>query len=93
MPYKAGDALEAGTIIGRRTFTFNEPQLLEWLEQRMRYWKGERQAVGVSESQTWKCRTCEYSEGCEWLEKKSVEATRRHRQLKAKNRPNKAPPA
>ena len=51
-----------------------------WLETRLlhaaRYWRGEREAVGVDVEEAWKCGRCEFSDVCEWRRRRADECAR-----------------
>lgn len=81
-----GDVLKAeyrdqadGSILGIKTFVYDDGVLQSYLEDEMRWWKGEREAQGVSIEEAYKCRICEFGEGCTWRKAKIDEATQAHR--------------
>ena len=51
-----------------------------WLETRLlhsaRYWRGEREAVGVDIEEAWKCGRCEFVDVCEWRRRRADECAR-----------------
>ena len=51
-----------------------------WVETRLlhsaRYWRGEREAVGVDIEEAWKCGRCEFADVCEWRRRRAVECAR-----------------
>jgi hypothetical protein len=53
---RASPPLAPGDVIGRKLFAYNEGELMTWLRGRLEYWRANREPVGVSEDQTWKCR-------------------------------------
>ncbi|KZT08784.1 uncharacterized protein LAESUDRAFT_697055 [Laetiporus sulphureus 93-53] len=63
-------------ILGHKQFAVDDKMLDEYLDSILQYWHGERPPVGVEIEHTWRCRTCEYRDGCEWLEQKARERRR-----------------
>ncbi|CAK5265654.1 unnamed protein product [Mycena citricolor] len=66
--------VDGNTILGTKEFVFDSPTLNVYVKSAMLWWKGRRKPRGVSESQTRRCFSCEYREGCEWREEKAAEA-------------------
>ncbi|KIV94905.1 hypothetical protein PV10_02626 [Exophiala mesophila] len=54
-------------VIGSKSIIFNPSFLKNYLYDALAFWRGERQPKGVTLSETWKCRVCEFRDGCEWL--------------------------
>ncbi|QDS78073.1 hypothetical protein FKW77_003616 [Venturia effusa] len=84
-----GDILQAefrkqsdGSMIGSKVFPFEEGVLREYIEDGMKWWRGERKARGVDMEDAWKCGSCEFKEGCEWRENKVKEAVEKFRERK-----------
>ncbi|KAE9987690.1 hypothetical protein EG328_001923 [Venturia inaequalis] len=71
-----------GSMIGNKVFPFEDGVLKEYIEDGMRWWRGERQARGVDMEDAWKCGSCEFKEGCEWRENKVKEAVENFRERK-----------
>ncbi|KAK7063634.1 exonuclease V [Favolaschia claudopus] len=72
-------------IIGTKEFVMDDGVLDAYLRNALDWWRGKRPARGVSDSQTGRCFSCEYMDGCEWREKKASEklaATRARRALR-----------
>jgi exonuclease V len=65
---------DTGEIVGSKTFAMDELALKAYVEKEMRWWRGEREAQGVVVEEAFKCRSCEFAEGCEWRLKKVEEA-------------------
>lgn len=65
--------MNQGDLIGTEVFGFDEEELDNFLLKSTQLWRGEREPVGVGLDQTSRCRTCEFEDGCEWLERKSQE--------------------
>lgn len=77
-----------GTVLGSRTFVMDEEGLESYVADEMRWWKGEREARGVDVEEAFKCRICEFAEGCEWRRQKvedAVEKSRLRRSLGKKS--------
>lgn len=69
----------SGAIIGYKTFLHDNNVLQHFLEDGMRWWKGEREARGVCVEEAYKCGGCEFAEECDWRKNKIVEATEIYR--------------
>ncbi|KAI0379253.1 exonuclease V [Hypomontagnella monticulosa] len=68
-----------GRILGVNSFP-NDPGALEgYLRQNMQWWRGEREAEGVIIEETYKCRSCEFAESCQWRKDKEAEFLRKKR--------------
>jgi len=65
-----------GSIIGLKTFLYDKDVISEYVDEEMRWWKGEREARGVEIEEAYKCRSCEFAEGCDWRRNKVEEAVR-----------------
>ncbi|OTB00571.1 hypothetical protein M426DRAFT_65757, partial [Hypoxylon sp. CI-4A] len=66
-----------GRILGINSFP-NDPEALQgYIERYLKWWRGERDAEGVSIEETYKCRSCEFAESCEWRKDKEAEFLRR----------------
>lgn len=89
MPHGAGsigEVLKAeyrdqidGSILGIKTFMYDDGVLKTYVADEMRWWKGQREAQGVAIEEAYKCRICEFAEGCDWRKAKIEEATQAHR--------------
>ncbi|KAF4126934.1 exonuclease V [Geosmithia morbida] len=56
-----------GSKLESHDFPVSKIALDEYLAKYMSWWRGERPAVGISDvEEAFKCRTCEFAEGCEW---------------------------
>ncbi|KAL2042437.1 hypothetical protein N7G274_004929 [Stereocaulon virgatum] len=64
-----------GDITGVRTFLYDENLISGYVEDEMRWWKGEREAQGVTVAEAYKCGVCEFAEEC-WWRKEKVEEQR-----------------
>ncbi|KAJ9667759.1 hypothetical protein H2201_001945 [Coniosporium apollinis] len=92
-PNSIGDVLKAeyrsssdGKILGSRCFAYNERALQDYLDNEMKWWKGEREARGVDIEEAFKCRICEFAAECTWRKAKIDEATEKHRLRMANNK-------
>ncbi|MCJ1388847.1 hypothetical protein MMC18_001697 [Xylographa bjoerkii] len=68
-----------GSILGIKTFMYDRSVIQDYIDDEMRWWKGEREAQGVVIEEAYKCRSCEFEEGCEWRISKIEEATNTYR--------------
>lgn len=68
-----------GSILGIKTFLYDHGVIQSYLEDEIRWWRGEREARGVCEEEAYKCGSCEFAEECTWRNEKIQEATQRHR--------------
>ncbi|KAI1083380.1 exonuclease V [Whalleya microplaca] len=68
-----------GRVIGNNSFP-NDPEALDgYIKQNLKWWRGDREAQGVTIEETYKCRSCEFAEGCQWRKDKEVEFLRKRR--------------
>ncbi len=59
---------ESKKRIGEHVFTLDDPRFSRELGFILEYWRGEREAIPVGESNRWKCRFCEHVSRCPvWL--------------------------
>jgi exonuclease V len=84
-----GDVLAAeyrsqatGEVIGQKSFLYDGDTLDTYLQDAFLWWRGEREARGVDIEDAYKCRICEFAEGCQWRESKIEEAVQNHRLLR-----------
>jgi exonuclease V len=70
---------DTGEIVGAKTFAMDEQELKTYVDCEMQWWKGEREPQGVVVEEAFKCRSCEFADGCEWRLKKIEEATEKAR--------------
>ena len=66
---------DTGQILGAKTFGMDEGELKTYVDHEMQWWKGQREPQGVIVEEAFKCRSCEFADGCEWRLKKIEEAT------------------
>jgi exonuclease V len=68
-----------GTILGIKSFLYDEDTVMGYLEDEMRWWKGEREAQGVCVEEAYKCGSCDFFGECSWRKNKIEEATNKMR--------------
>ena len=68
-----------GAVLGSRVFVADDEALARYVGEALRWWRGERAPRGVDVEDAFKCRVCEFAEGCEWRVGKVEEAVRRSR--------------
>jgi exonuclease V len=64
-----------GSLLGGRSFVHDDNDLEIWLKDEMDWWNGSRPARGVSIHEAFKCRACEFADGCEWRQAKAIETS------------------
>lgn len=67
----------AGTLIGQRSFPFDAVTIDNYIKDEMSWWKGERETKGVEIEEAFKCRMCEFADGCTWRATKVEEGLRK----------------
>ncbi|KAH8899768.1 hypothetical protein GQ53DRAFT_740822 [Thozetella sp. PMI_491] len=77
---------DGGAIIGENLFAVDSDILNAYLDQYMEWWKGEREARGVPLDESFKCRTCDFADDCEWRDAQDREILRQAREKQAKAR-------
>ena len=68
-----------GSILGIKTFLYDHNVIQNYVDDEMSWWRGHREARGVNLEEAYKCRSCEFADGCEWRMAKTEEATMAHR--------------
>jgi exonuclease V len=71
---------DTGEVIGSHSFVHDDKVLDLYVDREMEWWKGEREAEGVVVEEAYKCRSCEFADGCHWRNgriKGAVERARR----------------
>lgn len=63
-------------ILGQKCFPLDPTFLTKYLYDTLSWWRGEREARGVEVNDAWKCRVCEFREGCEWIQTREEEMIR-----------------
>ncbi|KAF2421858.1 hypothetical protein EJ08DRAFT_619825 [Tothia fuscella] len=69
-----------GSVLGNTTFAYDDTVHRTFVEDEMKWWKGEREAKGVDIEEAFKCGICEFAKGCEWRIKKLEESTAKFRE-------------
>ena len=69
----------AGTVIGQRSFPFDAGIIEKYINDEMAWWKGKRETKGVDIEEAFKCRICEFAEGCTWRATKIEEGLQKAR--------------
>lgn len=72
-----------GEIIGVKTFMYDDKKMQEYLDDEMRWWKGERGSQGVCLEEAYKCGFCEFADECGWRKNKIEEATEKMRRSRS----------
>lgn len=54
-------------LIGSKSVIFNPSFFRSYLYDALAFWRGERAPKGVVLSDAWKCRVCEFRDGCDWV--------------------------
>lgn len=67
------------SIVGVKTFPFNDEVFETYMADVMQWWKGERPPKGVDVEEAFKCQMCEFADGCEWRQNKVDDAMKRSR--------------
>ncbi|KAH0537710.1 hypothetical protein FGG08_005517 [Glutinoglossum americanum] len=68
-----------GSVFGQKTFLHENELLDKYLADEIMWWRGKREARGVSVEEAYKCQTCEFAGDCGWRIAKIEESTRNHR--------------
>ncbi|KAI4243664.1 MAG: hypothetical protein LQ352_006985 [Teloschistes flavicans] len=63
-----------GAIMSTKCVRHDDGALDEYVAREMRWWKGEREAVGVCLEEAYKCGGCEFADECGWRKGKIEEA-------------------
>ncbi|KAK6852999.1 exonuclease V a 5' deoxyribonuclease-domain-containing protein [Apiospora arundinis] len=69
-----------GHIIGNQVFPVDADALSKYLDYNLAWWEGQREPDGVAIEESYKCRTCEFAESCQWRKDKEAEVISRSRQ-------------
>jgi len=64
-----------GEVLGSSTLSMDDSVLKVYLDHELRWWKGEREPLGVIIEEAYKCKTCDYAEICDWRRARVAEAT------------------
>ncbi|KAF2670838.1 hypothetical protein BT63DRAFT_423132 [Microthyrium microscopicum] len=63
-----------GAYIGQRTFVHDDAELEKHVVDELAWWAGQRAPRGVDIEDAFKCRMCEFAEGCDWRKDREKEA-------------------
>ncbi len=72
-----------GDVMGAKTFLYDDGKVRAYLEDEMRWWKGERGPRGVCLEEAYKCGFCEFADECGWRKNKIEEATEKMRRSRS----------
>ncbi|KAI4167800.1 MAG: hypothetical protein LQ343_006932 [Gyalolechia ehrenbergii] len=75
-----------GLVMGSRAFLYDKKTLDTYVEEELRWWRGERPAVGVCIEEAYKCGICEFAEECGWRKGKIEEAREKMRMGRERRR-------
>ena len=64
-----------GSILGIKTFLYDRNVIQNYVDDEMSWWRGRREARGVNVEEAYKCRSCEFVDGCQWRMAKTEEVT------------------
>ncbi|KAH8911544.1 hypothetical protein BR93DRAFT_346780 [Coniochaeta sp. PMI_546] len=66
------DDEEAGILFGTNLMRVDPRALDLYLQRDLEWWEGKRPPDGVMIEETYKCRSCEFAEDCEWRQKQAA---------------------
>ncbi|KAL9027399.1 MAG: hypothetical protein Q9196_004064 [Gyalolechia fulgens] len=75
-----------GLVMGSRAFLYDQTTLETYVEDELKWWRGERPAVGVCIEEAYKCGSCEFAEECGWRKGKIEEAREKMRMGRERRR-------
>lgn len=70
---KIAQEVESSDFIGQKSFLFDRTVFDSFVQDEMRWWKGERETKGVDIDEAWKCQGCEFRDECVWIAKRQDE--------------------
>jgi exonuclease V len=53
-----------------------------YLDHELKWWRGEREPLGVVIEEAYKCKSCDYAEICDWRREREAETTEKARAIK-----------
>ncbi|EXJ86679.1 hypothetical protein A1O3_03632 [Capronia epimyces CBS 606.96] len=65
------DSRSGSKLLGSKSIIFNPSFLKSYLYDALAFWRGERSPKGVEVHDAWKCRVCEFRDGCEWIHERN----------------------
>ncbi|KAI7458639.1 hypothetical protein KC351_g18039 [Hortaea werneckii] len=77
-------ATGSGDLMGKRSFVFDAERLDAYVQDEMRWWKGERETKGVEIEEAFKCQICEFAPNCTWRNTKVEEGLQKAKLKKEK---------
>ncbi|KAF2101967.1 hypothetical protein NA57DRAFT_34144, partial [Rhizodiscina lignyota] len=72
------------SVLGSKCFAYDEDALTKYVQDEMKWWRGERKPRGVEVEEAYKCRVCEFAEDCTWRKEKMEEAIGRQRERRGR---------
>lgn len=75
----------SGDVLGSQLFKYEEEEVEKWTADQFAWWQGQRQPRGVDIEEAYKCKSCEFVDGCGWRKSKIEEAVTKSR-LRAERR-------
>jgi exonuclease V len=79
---------KTGDVIGNELAVYEESEIVQYIAEKMAWWKGKREAKGVEIEEAFKCRICDFAEECSWRKAKveeSIEKSRMRREAREKS--------
>ncbi|KAH7390723.1 exonuclease V a 5' deoxyribonuclease-domain-containing protein [Pyrenochaeta sp. MPI-SDFR-AT-0127] len=70
---------KTGGVIGSQLTVYESDVIDSYIEEEMAFWKGDRRPKGVEIEEAFKCKMCDFAEGCSWRKTKIREATEKSR--------------
>lgn len=70
-------------LLATKTVEYNEKLMGLHVDNVLQWWKGERDTVGVSIEEAWKCKSCEFADECVWRMQKLAELEEEREKVKA----------
>lgn len=67
-------------VLTEASFVHDEAWMRDRVGAVLQWWRGKRPAKGVDPHDTFKCRICEFEQGCAWREARANDAVHRFRQ-------------
>lgn len=75
-----------GMVMGSKAFLYSKETLDAYVDSELKWWRGERPAVGVCIEEAYKCGSCEFAEDCGWRKGKIEEAREKMRMGRERRR-------
>lgn len=70
---------KTGDVIGSELVAYDASKIEHFTTEEMNWWKGVREAKGVEVDEAFKCRICDFADGCTWRKMKVEDATEKSR--------------